>query len=166
MKHIQWKSIFKATLLLLLLAAFTFMGGKQPAQARATYPIQVPAETEWVSTGIWVFSSDFGIEIGIHTTGMVATAPISGYGSGAKSGPAGQETICTDAPGGEPEYICALDGYPFGMLVGRIGNTVFPIGDDSTITLLDSGWLYLAVNDYLGTYWDNNGEFNVLIQLR
>jgi hypothetical protein len=166
MKDIRWKTIFNAALLLILLAAFTFVGGKQPAQARATIPIQVPADIEWVSTGIWIYSSDIGFDVGIHATGTAITAPINWYGSGARSGPAGQETNCIDMPGGEPEYICALAGYPYGMLIGRVGNNVFPIGDDASFTLPASGWLYLAVNDYLGTYWDNKGEFNVLIQLR
>ena len=165
MKHIQWKTIFNAALLLLLLAAFTFVGGKQPAQARATFPIQVPADIEWVSTGIWVYSGEVGASFGIHTTGTAITGPINWYGSGARSGPGGQATPCANVTGVEHEYICALEGAPFGMLVGRVGNTVCPIGDATTITLPASGFLYLAVNDYLGTYWDNNGEFNLLVEL-
>lgn len=166
MNHIRWKKIFNAALLLLLLSAFIFIGGKQTAQARATYPIQVPAEIEWVSTGIWIYSDSVGLSVNVQTTGTVITGPINWYGSGSRSGPAGQSWICTNVTGAEPEYICALEGYPFGMLVGRVGNTVFPIGDATEIIFPASGYLYLAVNDYLGTYWDNNGEFNLLVQFK
>jgi len=162
----KFKFVRFAFAMALVLAVFTFVGGKQPAQARATFPIQVPAATEWVSTGIWVYTTDVGLKVNIHTTGTVITAPVNWYGSGARSGPAGQTTNCANVTGVEPEYICALDGYPYGMLVGRIGNTVFPIGDAPNFSLPARGFLYLAVNDYLGTYWDNNGEFSVLIEFK
>jgi len=163
MKYINWMKIQRIALLMILLAAFTFTGGYQQAQARATYPFQVPANVEWVSTGVYFDASLVPLTLGIKATGQVITAPIKLY-PGAKSGPAGQSAICEDVP--DLDLFCALAGYPFGMLIGKIGSTgaPFPIGDANSLTIASPGFLYLAVNDYLGTYFDNHGQFGVLVK--
>jgi hypothetical protein len=157
----MWKRIRWITLMVILVVAFTFAGGYQPAQARVTFPLQIPADVEWVSTGIYIDVANLS-QLNIHTTGLATTGPIKFY-RGSKSGPEGQPFICEDDA--DNGYFCALSGQPFGMLIGKMGATggPFPIGDADSFTIPISGYLYLAVNDYLGTYFDNNGGFTVLL---
>ena len=49
-----------------------------------------------------------------------------------------------------------------GALIGRVGTTVFPIGNQSTVTMPASGQLFLGVND--DGFEDNVGEFRVDIR--
>ncbi len=163
MKHIHSKKI-RTIALLILIVMFTFTVGYQQAQARATFPLRVPANIEWVSTGIFIDPASVPLEVNIHTTGQAITGPINSFGRGSKSGPGGQETICTSIP----DLACALEGAPYGMLIGKMGSTgqAFPIGNASSFTITEPGFLYLTVNDYLGTYNDNKGGFDVLIEFK
>jgi hypothetical protein len=126
--------------------------------------VRVNADAEWTSTGISVVAGQiYSTEaIGKAFTTMPNNAtfrPTPGTGTGrqGESGPEGQIYICTSAPG----FECALDGAPFGQLVGRVGSQAFSIGDSGTFTAPASGTLELAVNDFLGYYSDNSGGFTV-----
>lgn len=164
MNHKIWKLIRYTVVLALLMAVLSGVGSNQPVQARATLPVMVPADVEWVSTGIWIFSGWVGYPFTIRTSGTVMT--IQGC-PGCRVGPTGSEVgVCEDSMEGEIVYTCALAGEPWGKLIGRVGNTVFPIGDDTTLIFPNSGFFYLTVNDYLGTYYDNAGEFTVLIDIK
>ncbi len=117
-------------------------------------PVRVWANIEWIDTGIEVSE---GVVIDIKANGKAITGPINEYGQGVISGPEGQETICYTG-----EYMCSLDGAPFGALVGRVGEsgTPFFIGA-GPINSPESGILFLVVNDYSGTYYDNQAGFTV-----
>ena len=157
------RKVVRITSLLLLLAVFLFAGSNRPAQAGVTLPLKVPADVEWVSTGIWIYSDWVGSEVNIQTNGVVFT--IQGC-PGCQSGPGGNEYVCQDSSDGEIEYVCALAGAHYGELIGRVGEVVFPIGENTSFTLPAKGFLYLTANDYLGTYWDNAGGFTVLIKMK
>jgi hypothetical protein len=49
-----------------------------------------------------------------------------------------------------------------GALIGRVGTTVFPIGNQTTVTMPASGQLFLGIND--DGFEDNVGEFRVEIR--
>lgn len=75
-------------------------------------------------------------------------------------------------PGGTPQFIgkpgYALAGEPEGMLIGRIGKHVFPVGAGSSIPPELRGKLELVINDDLqGRYGngfnDNQGALTVVI---
>lgn len=51
-----------------------------------------------------------------------------------------------------------------GALIGRVGRNVFPIGNQSTITIPATGELFLGIND--DGFDDNNGEFRVEVGRR
>ncbi len=103
-----------------------------------------------------------GDVLSLRAHGMAITGPLSEYPD-AISGAGGQITTCND--GALPGMVCALDGAAFGALIGKMnGGAAFLIGDSSSFVAGASGRLYLAVNDFLGTYDDNLGGFTVLFE--
>lgn len=147
-----------STILAIALAALASAGIVQ-VQAKTT-PIRVPAESDWVNTGIMVYA---GYEIELKVNGQAITGPLNEYPD-AKGGPEGQSYLCTDF--GYTEYACALEGAPYGALIGRIGvdGEPFYIGDASSIFPSADGMLYLIVNDNTMLYGDNNNGFTVLFK--
>ncbi|MCL4560117.1 MAG: hypothetical protein M1281_05840 [Chloroflexi bacterium] len=117
-------------------------------------PFTLEANAGWMDSGSDVFA---GLPVTITSTGEVAT-----IADGVSTGPDGQENLC---PPTEEEPACALDGYPYGSLVGKIGvdGEPFLIGSSLTFTPTLSGDLYLIVNDNEGTYEDNTGSFTVYL---
>ena len=155
-----------------ILAVAALLGMALPAATAARTVVSVPGQAGWVDTGINV---EIGDELPVTTNGYVLTASIPawhvpGVFKGA-SGPNGQvnygrtcgavwDTYDEDLKAIVGE-CAARDAY-FGTLVGKVGDTTFSIGDTDTITAPASGRLYLGVNDYVLTYWDNHGAFTVL----
>jgi hypothetical protein len=132
--------------------------GITPAIAGPKSHFLVSADTEWYATGFEVESGDF---LNFSAYGYVILAPLNEY-RGAKSGPDGQEFICPDPGNLEP---CALNGAPYGALIGKIGpsGTPFFIGSSLSMTAAETGELSLIVNDNLGWYFDNYGNLMVFI---
>jgi hypothetical protein len=131
-----------------------------PRALAAPHPVRVPADIEWVNSGILV---EAGQTIYLDTQGVAITARLNWYPA-AISGPDGQvwNLGCGEYVGAPPP--CALDGAPYGALVGRVGpsGNAFLIGGAASFTSPASGMLYLAVNDNLGFYLDNLSGFTVL----
>ncbi|HEX6033801.1 MAG TPA: hypothetical protein VFY83_05170 [Anaerolineales bacterium] len=153
-------TIFAAVTALMVVLAL--LGGQSYHVYAATTPIRIPANVEWVSTGIWV---EEGQTISLSTRGKAITGPLNIY-PGAKSGPDGQiwNLGCGQYEVAPPP--CALDDAPYGALVGRVGPSSDPflIGGSSSFISPASGYLYLAVNDNLGFYSDNLSGFTVLFR--
>ncbi|MCE5207301.1 MAG: hypothetical protein LLG42_03210 [Chloroflexi bacterium] len=163
MKHMEGKALWITAIVILLMVALILTSGSHSVQARSKgYSVQVPADVEWVSTGIYIDASSGPVLLSISTKGGVLTGPVNIYG-GRPMGPEGSVWFCYDQPGND--FYCALDGQPWGRLIGRIGpfGEPFDIGNVNSITINTSGFLYLTINDFLGTYYDNKGEFTVLI---
>lgn len=57
-----------------------------------------------------------------------------------------------------------LLGVPFGTLLGRVGEIVFPIGDRKDVVMPSNGFLYLVINDYPFCRHDNRGRLTIMIQ--
>jgi hypothetical protein len=131
-----------------------------PRVQAATSPVRVPADAEWVNSGILVEADQ---TIYLETQGVAITAPLRSY-RGAISGPDGQwwNEDCGDYVGAPPP--CAMDYAPYGALVGRVDpdGSPFLIGGESSFTPPASGTLYLAVNDNENYYMDNLAGFTVL----
>jgi hypothetical protein len=113
--------------------------------------VRLPADAGWTAGGIVVSA---GVPINITATGQAITAPLKDYPD-ARSGPDGQITNCWDS--------CALDGAPYGALIGRIGlhGEPFVIGSSLVLNPASGGMLYLAVNDNDIYYGDNHGNYIV-----
>jgi hypothetical protein len=110
--------------------------------------VSVNAAQAWTSTGITVTQGqvvrfESGGEVGLSPDGAdVATTGGSKLGRRLTNGP--------------------VPGTLAGALVGRVGNgRPFGIGDQGTLTMPDSGLLYLGVND--DNVGDNRGAFNVTV---
>lgn len=144
----------------IFLAMFVSLLGSIPYRVLAkTSPVRVPADIEWVSTGIFL---EEGQTVHLKSTGKAITGPINVY-RGKPSGPEGSPGLgCGQYEGAPPP--CALDDAPYAALIGRIGPSGDPflIGGASSFTSPASGNLYLVVNDNLGTYSDNQAGFTVL----
>lgn len=140
-----------------------------PSSLASTPPVEVHADAGWTATGVIV---EPGQTYSLAATGMAFTVlpdasttntyfhPVAGVGRGGRSGPGGQPYICSSYPAG----TCAVEGAPFGQLVGRVAATAFSIGDAPTFTIpasASAGELELAVNDFVEWYFDNSGSYLV-----
>jgi hypothetical protein len=116
------------------------------------------AYVEWADSGIYLNAGD---TITIQAYGEATTADLI-VSPGSISGPDGQDGTC---PGPGNMADCALNDAPYGALVGKIGEdgSPFLIGSHLTLEVEFSGDLYLAVNDNLGFYEDNEGEYLIYI---
>jgi len=126
--------------------------GEIPVEVRlSSAGLSVPAQPEQgVDTGLIVAS---GEELSFHAWGEWC------WGGG---------TDCSDPDGtpGRPtpeEGPTTLDGEPFGKLIGRVGDWLFPIGSEAVVTMEQEGRLVLLMNDRVGYYGDNSGS--VLVEV-
>ncbi len=121
-------------------------------------PVRLPADAGWMDSAYLVSE---GVPVGITAKGQATTARPQDYPD-AISGPDGQPTGCWMFDEVSP---CALDGAPYGALIGKIGpdGDPFVIGSSFVLYPNASGDLYLAVNDNLDWYGDNRGSYIVLI---
>jgi hypothetical protein len=113
---------------------------------------------------IWAYSGTnltAGQPITINASGETTTADLNQFPT-AKSGPDGQVNICPNYAGAP---ACAMDGVPYGALIGKIGTSGSPfvIGSHLTFTPSLSGNLYLIINDLLPYYTDNTGSYSIII---
>jgi hypothetical protein len=146
---------------IVLMISMLLGSGSQYAAA-ATKSVRVRANVEWVRTGIFVKE---GQTIRLVTRGKAVTGPLNIY-PGAISGPEGQLDALGCGQYEEAPPPCALDGAPYGALIGRVGpfGEPFLIGGASSFIAPATGKLYLVVNDNLGTYSDNRRGYTVLIR--
>jgi len=123
--------------------------GMTPADVPAG-GVRVPATAAWVSTGITVRQGDV---VSFDATGEVQLSD----NAADRARVAGTTRTAPLAP---------LPGANAGALIGRIGSDgrPFGIGDQTTLTMPETGVLYLAVND--DERRDNAGEFIVVATRR
>jgi len=135
-------------------------------------PVEVNAGAGWVQTSVWIQP---GQTLSVSAVGQAFTTrpaastpnvyfhPDPGTGREGRSGPEGQQFLCTSFNDG----TCAVENAPYGQLVGRVGGSVFSIGDAPSFTVpaaAPAGLLELAVNDLVEWYFDNSGSYNVKLQ--
>ncbi len=108
--------------------------------------IVVSADVDWNDAGIDVRA---GQTVYFEATGQVR------WGRDRRDGPAGERNSPPNPNRPMPSRNAAA-------LIGKIGNDLFFIGDDtSPIRIRNSGRLYLGVNDDVLT--DNSGNFRVVV---
>ncbi|MEM9774824.1 MAG: hypothetical protein AAF902_09605 [Chloroflexota bacterium] len=69
------------------------------------------------------------------------------------------------------DYFCTINtcqeplpNFNTGALIGRVGDHIFPIGNNRILTLPDSGQLFLRMNDQDAGLFDNRGTLTVSIK--
>jgi hypothetical protein len=111
-------------------------------------PVTVNANQAWTSTGITV------------TKGQVVT--LASSGEVQLSSDAADVAMLGGSKLGRRITNGPLPGALAGALIGRVGNgQAFGIGDQATLTMPDSGLLFLGVND--DNVGDNQGAFTVTV---
>jgi hypothetical protein len=136
--------------------------GGNTVQVSATVPLTYAID---VSTGaVYKVTAT-----GFATTAMIPRFHVPGVSMSA-SGPAGQPNQpCLPAYENDVNGHCTVAYANFGELVGVVMDdngfalATVEIGASPTFTAPADGHLFLAVNDLNLAYWDNNGQFGVLI---
>jgi len=120
---------------------------RRASAARSGHGLQVYASRGWTDTGVDLRSQD----LVVLARGRVSVTPELSVG------PAGDSS-------GMARGTPLVGSFPFGALIGRIGDagTPFLVGSRLTLPLTERGRLYLSVNDRTTT--DNKGAFDVEIQ--
>ncbi len=122
-----------------------FLGGGRPSGMRERQTI-VSADVAWNDTGIDVRA---GQTIYFEAQGQVR------WGKDRRDGPAGERNSPSNP--GRP-----MGNRNAAALVGKIGNDLFFIGDETgPLRMRSAGRLYLGVNDDVLT--DNSGNFRVVV---
>ena len=128
-------------------AAASGTSGTANLQPATGAGIVVSSRQAWTPTGITVRR---GENLTFNTTGEIQlsgdSSDIAGS-AGAKS-----QRYAPNSP---------LPRNFAGALIARVGNTVFPIGNQTRVTMPANGQLFLGIND--DGFEDNSGEFRVEI---
>lgn len=122
--------------------------------AGTVFDLEVAANVLWVDTGLMV-DGDLPVSLRPRSGSWTANPAMGMVG-----------------PTGHPGLI-AKPGYSLasaleGLLVGKVGTAVFPIGDGATVPAGATGRLYLSINDdmtgeYGAGFTDNEGAMRVEI---
>ena len=146
------KRVITITFVVMLLLGAVAISGTVAAPGAH---LRVKAGAGWVATGIMVNYGD-------HFTVKANSRANTCY-PGGRSDADGQIDICT--VGYFPFELCAMEGAPYGALVGKIGagGEAFLVGKSFDGYALGTGELFLAVNDNLSSYSDNKGGFSVAV---
>ncbi len=153
------------------IVAASLLSAAIAASASAGATIRVGATVPMTFSGLYVTA---GSSYNVTATGYVMTAKVPLFhvpgATKSASGPAGQDTQCLDTYIEDVDGRCAMDGANFGELVGIIidGDTglragTVAIGAGRTFVAPVDGYLFLAANDFVLDYFDNNGQFEVAI---
>jgi hypothetical protein len=109
--------------------------------------VNIPGTSAGTKTGLYLIAGDV---VSLSASGLVNTLPST---SGSLASPAGNGNPCTS--------FCLLPSAQFGALIGRVGDqgNWFLVGPGLTFNTLQTGILFLAVNDTVHS--DNTGQFTV-----
>jgi hypothetical protein len=123
----------------------------------ATSIIEVSALRGWQLAGVEILQGD-QLQIEVIEGGWTPWPYRTTY-----DGEGDTSWICTQmntVPCPEP-----MPSEPLGALIGRIGDQMFKVGTQSTITAENNGQLYLRINDADGGLFDNSGSLTVSITI-
>ena len=153
------KSIVRIFAIIAAVLLIAGISNVSPSTAAPLPHFRVAGDAGWFATGL-TFTA--GESVSFTTHGQAMTGPLADYPE-AHSNADGQTFICTVTE--FPFEPCALEGAPYGALVGKFGasGTPFLIGSSFSGSATESGELFLAVNDNLPYYSDNFGGFIVFV---
>lgn len=149
------KNVFTAVLVVIFMGCLTFWGCSKDDPTETPPPVtttgsiyDVPANTEWTTTSLSV------------TAGQQVTITPSGTW---RSGTWG--TPVTYSATGHAGTHTGMTTYPFLCMIGKIGSSIFYVGNGLTFNAPVSGTLYLGPNDGMtADCWaDNDGAITATV---
>lgn len=112
--------------------------------------VVVPAASE---KGVVVCVVRRGDILHIEASGVWGSGGVKPDRTASEGGPDG---IRSPDPGEGADLM--LPGHLIGLLIGRVGRWVFPVGSAARVEVQEDGTLHLLMNDRKGHYADNYGE--------
>jgi hypothetical protein len=122
--------------------------------------IFLDARSGWEGTGLRVTK---GQKLSIECSGTWAVAPENESQRWPDTGPEGHGNHPGEKIHTKGDRKKELPGVPFGALLGKVSEAVFPIGDQREIVAPAEGELYLVINDYPFYRHDNRGGLTITI---
>jgi hypothetical protein len=117
-------------------------------------PATAPELSPAVNSGVFVTPS---APVTVTATGTAYYCP------GCAVPPTGWPPGVTTCLTGDPNYVCLAPDLPSFSLVGRLGSGPWIAIGAGPTTLNGNGELILAFNDWIGTYYNNSGGFQVTV---
>ena len=118
------------------------------------------AKSDWANTGLFVRR---GQRLFFETRGTWAVAPENERERWPDAGPEGHGKHPGERVHRQGDSKKELPGVPFGTLLGKINDAVFPIGCQKEVVIPANGRLYLVINDYPFYRHDNRGGLHITI---
>ncbi|WP_207679281.1 hypothetical protein [Desulfonema magnum] len=137
-----------------------FSPTRDVAKGSAT-PFFLDAKSDWSDTGIRVTK---GEKLNFECRGTWAAAPEEVRQTWPDAGPEGHGDHPAEKAFSHLDSQKEMPGIPFGTLLGKIGNTIFPISDKEKVLMPESGRLFLVINDCPPYRYDNRGGLNIMIR--
>jgi hypothetical protein len=128
---------------------------QMPTTTSAAYTVTIPGTSE---AGVAVFAVRAGTVIHVRASGTWGSGGIKQDGTASRGDPGG----IRPADPGETDDLMLL-GYPIGLLIGRVGAWLFPIGASADLACQQDGTLWLLMNDRKGFYGDNDGSVTATV---
>ncbi|MBL7213550.1 MAG: hypothetical protein ISS61_14345 [Desulfobacteraceae bacterium] len=146
----------------LLIVSFWSFACKQGVRGpqRSEQTIYLDAKSDWQGTALWVKK---GQKVRLECHGTWAVAPSNESRRWPDTGPEGHGRHPGEKVHRSGDLKKELPGTPFGTLLGKVSNVVFPIGDRKEIVAPSEGELFLVINDYPFYRHDNRGGLTVTI---
>lgn len=167
---INWQGCFPLEIksrMIGLICFFMMVLFLTPACHKEFYPndqskitLFLDAKSDWYNTGLRVKK---GRTLVLECRGSWAVAPKKESQRWPDTGPEGHGKHPGERVHSKGNHKKELPGVPFGTLLGRIGPSVFSIGDRKEVVMPSSGRLYLVINDYPFYRHDNRGGLIITI---
>ncbi len=149
------------------LGSVTTQSGTTQISTATQAPTSVILPTNIISSSIVLANNATGTSTGLHVKqGDVLTFSASGRWCWGGTTDCSSPDGTLGRPSGIEECCAVIQDEFFGKLIGRIGDWVFPIGSQATVTIKQEGDLFLLMNDRIGAHTDNTGSIKVEIETK
>lgn len=124
--------------------------------------VHLDARSDWLGTGLYVKKGD---KVAITCRGTWAVAPENERARWPDAGPEGHGAHPGERVHAKGDPKKELPGIPFGTLLGKVSDRVFPIGNLREIVSPAEGELFLVINDYPFYRHDNRGGLTIELRV-
>lgn len=136
---------------------------KSYSREQSKITIYLDARSDWQNTGLFVQG---GHILGFECQGSWAVASKNESRRWPDTGPEGHGKHPGEKIHRRGDSKKELPGVPFGTLLGRVGEIVFPVSERKEVVVPSDGLLYLVINDYPFYRHDNRGGLSITITVQ